>query len=134
MTADAYHITSTHPEGFGAAKAMKIALKEAETTMGDVDYINAHGTSTPMGDLSEIRAIKSLAGSTKLKTLISSTKSMTGHLLGAAGAINTVTIDPEISSAMRILLKDAVQAKVAVVLSNTFGFGGHNATLVFGAV
>jgi 3-oxoacyl-[acyl-carrier-protein] synthase II len=152
MTADAYHITSTHPEGLGAAKAMKLALQEAGTDIINVDYINAHGTSTPMGDLSEIKAIKSLAGSTKLKTLISSTKSMTGHLLGAAGAIeavicllsirdqivpptiNTENIDPEISADMRILLKDAVQAKVAVVVSNTFGFGGHNATLVFGAV
>jgi len=152
MTADAYHITSTHPEGFGAAKAMKIALKEAEANMSDVDYINAHGTSTTVGDLSETRAISSLSGSAKLKTLISSTKSMTGHLLGAAGAIeavicllairdqvipptiNTVQIDPDIPSDMRILLKDAVQAKVAMVLSNTFGFGGHNATLVFKAL
>jgi 3-oxoacyl-[acyl-carrier-protein] synthase II len=152
MTADAYHITSTHPDGFGAAKAMKIALKEAEANISDVDYINAHGTSTLVGDLSETKAIKALAGSAKLKTLISSTKSMTGHLLGAAGAIeavicllairdqiipptiNTVQIDPDIPSDMRILLKDAVQEKVAIVLSNTFGFGGHNATLVFKAL
>ncbi len=152
MTADAYHITYTHPEGIGAAKAMKIALKEAEANISDVDYINAHGTSTPVGDLSETKAIKALAGSAKLKMLISSTKSMTGHLLGAAGAIeavicllairdqiipptiNTVQIDPDIPSDMRILLKDAVQAKVVMVLSNTFGFGGHNATLVFKAL
>ncbi|MEB0249287.1 beta-ketoacyl-ACP synthase II, partial [Mucilaginibacter sp. 5B2] len=152
MTADAYHITSTHPQGFGAAKAMEIALKEARASINNVDYVNAHGTSTPMGDLSETRAIQSLAGSEKLKALISSTKSMTGHLLGAAGAIeavicllsirdqivpptiNTVNIDPEISSGIRILLKEAVQAKINTVLSNTFGFGGHNATLVFSAV
>lgn len=152
MTADAYHITATHPEGAGAAKAMKIALKEAGVSIGDVDYLNAHGTSTPVGDLSEIRAIKSLAGPANLKTFISSTKSMTGHLLGAAGAIeavicllamrdqivpptiNTVTIDPQIPPDLKIVLKEAVKAKLKVVLSNTFGFGGHNASLVFTSV
>ncbi|QHS55966.1 beta-ketoacyl-ACP synthase II [Mucilaginibacter sp. 14171R-50] len=152
MTADAYHITATHPEGAGAAKAMKIALKEAGVSIGDVDYLNAHGTSTPVGDLSEIRAIKSLAGPANLKTFISSTKSMTGHLLGAAGAIeavicllamrdqivpptiNTVTIDPQIPPDLKIVLKEAVKEKLKVVLSNTFGFGGHNASLVFTSV
>ncbi|MFF5380858.1 beta-ketoacyl-ACP synthase II [Pedobacter suwonensis] len=152
MTADAYHITSTHPEGVGASQAMKMALKEANEALDNVDYINAHGTSTPVGDISEIRAIQSLCKGNDLKAMISATKSMTGHLLGAAGAIeavicllamrdqiipptiNTTTIDPMIPEDFRIVLKDAVDAKVKTVLSNTFGFGGHNATLVFKAV
>lgn len=152
MTADAYHITSTHPEGIGAAKAMQIALKEAGLCISDVDYLNAHGTSTPVGDLSEIRAIKILAGHSELNTLISSTKSMTGHLLGAAGAIeavicllamrdqivpptiNTETIDPLIPKDLKIVVKEAVNTKLKVALSNTFGFGGHNASLVFTSV
>jgi 3-oxoacyl-[acyl-carrier-protein] synthase II len=152
MTADAYHITSTHPEGIGAAQAMKFALDEAKLSIHKVDYINAHGTSTSVGDLSEINAIKTLSESKKLKTFISATKSMTGHLLGAAGAIeavicllairdnivpptiNTTVLDPQIPDDFRIVLKDAIQIKVNTVLSNTFGFGGHNATLVFQAV
>jgi len=149
MTADAYHMTSTHPEGLGAARAMQIALKEAGITMADVDYLNMHATSTPVGDLSEIKAVVSLTGTEKTKMQIGATKSMTGHLLGAAGAIeaiicllaiqhqvlpptiNTETLDPAIPANLNIVGKHAIDHKVNVAMSNTFGFGGHNGIVMF---
>jgi len=151
-TGDAYHMTATHPEGLGAIHAMKLALKEAGLTISDVDYINPHATSTHVGDLSETKAISALTGTEKTKLHISATKSMTGHLLGAAGAvegiicllairdgvvpptINTENIDPEIPQNLNIVLKEALQKKVNVAMSNTFGFGGHNGIVVFKGV
>ena len=150
MTADAYHMTATHPQGLGASKAMSIALKEAGKTIMDVDYLNTHATSTPVGDLSEIQAVLGLTGGATPKMKISATKSMTGHLLGAAGAIeaiicllsmrdsiipatiNTTTLDPSIPENLDIVLGKAIAAKVDLTMSNTFGFGGHNGIVVFG--
>lgn len=149
MTADAYHMTATHPEGLGALQAMKRALDDAELTPQQVDYLNAHATSTPVGDLSELAAIRSLFGETPQHLSISATKSMTGHLLGAAGAIeaiasilsinngiipptiNTTNLDPAIPGGLQIVLGEAIQKKVSVAMSNTFGFGGHNGIVVF---
>nr|WP_295875578.1 beta-ketoacyl-ACP synthase II [uncultured Chitinophaga sp.] len=149
MTADAYHMTATHPEGLGAFQAMKSALQEAEINLQEVDYLNAHATSTPVGDLSEIAAITRLFGAAPDHLHISATKSMTGHLLGAAGAIeaiacvksitdgiipptiNTTTLDPQIPSSLQIVLKTAMEKNVKVAVSNTFGFGGHNGIVVF---
>lgn len=149
MTADAYHMTATHPEGLGAFQAMKSALEEAEINVQQVDYLNAHATSTPVGDLSEIAAITRLFGTAPGHLHISATKSMTGHLLGAAGAIeaiaciksitdgiipptiNTTTLDPQIPASLQIVLKTAIKKEVKVALSNTFGFGGHNGIVVF---
>jgi 3-oxoacyl-[acyl-carrier-protein] synthase II len=151
MTADAYHMTATHPEGAGALKAMQLALEDAGINKEEVDYLNAHATSTPVGDLSEINAITRLFGSNTPRLTISATKSMTGHLLGAAGAIeaiacimsirqslipptiNTKDLDPEIPSGLNILLGQTREQKVAVAMSNTFGFGGHNGIVVFRA-
>ena len=152
MTADAYHMTSTHPTGLGATQAMKIALKEAGLNILDVDYLNAHATSTPVGDLSEIQAVANLIGDQENKIKISATKSMTGHLLGAAGAIeaiiclktlqegiipptiNTSDLDASIPENLHIVVDKAIQSKVDVVMSNTFGFGGHNATVIFKSI
>jgi 3-oxoacyl-[acyl-carrier-protein] synthase II len=152
MTADAYHMTSTHPEGLGALQAMKFALEEAGLTIKDVDYLNAHATSTPVGDLSEIKAISALVGTEKNNLYISATKSMTGHLLGAAGAIeaiicllamrdsvipatiNTTELDASIPDNMNIVIGNPIQHPVKVAMSNTFGFGGHNGIVVFKAV
>jgi 3-oxoacyl-[acyl-carrier-protein] synthase II len=149
MTADAYHMTSTHPEGLGAARAMQIALKEAGITMADVDYLNMHATSTPVGDLSELKAVTSLMGTEKNNMQIGATKSMTGHLLGAAGAIeailclkaieqqvlpptiNTETLDPAVPDNLNIVGKHAIDHEVNVAMSNTFGFGGHNGIVIF---
>lgn len=149
MTADAYHMTATHPEGKGAVKAMQLAMEEAGVTIDQVDYLNPHATSTPVGDLSETKAIATLVGSGKNEVLISATKSITGHLLGAAGAIeaiislmamkyslipptiNTTVLDPEIPGNLNIVLGEARQKEVNVAMSNTFGFGGHNATVLF---
>lgn len=149
MTSDAYHMTATHPEGLGASKCMELALKEAGLTIQDVDYLNAHATSTPLGDVSETKAISKLINGADNKLHISATKSMTGHLLGAAGAIeaifsikainegvipptiNTEELDPNIPSDIEIVYKEALEKKVKVALSNTFGFGGHNASVVF---
>ena len=149
MTADAYHLTATHPEGAGAYQCMKFAIKEAGLTMQDLDYLNAHATSTPTGDLSEIKAISRLLDGNYENLHISATKSMTGHLLGAAGAIeaifcvkaindgivpptiNTENLDSAIPKGIQIVTKTAVAKKVKVALSNTFGFGGHNASVVF---
>jgi 3-oxoacyl-[acyl-carrier-protein] synthase II len=148
-TGDAYHMTATHPEGIGAIRAIQMALKEAELTIHDIDYLNPHATSTQVGDLSEIKAISSITGTDKTKMHISATKSMTGHLLGAAGAIeaiiclltirdgvvpptiNTNNIDSAIPQNLNIVLKEAIQKKVRVAMSNTFGFGGHNGIVIF---
>jgi 3-oxoacyl-[acyl-carrier-protein] synthase II len=149
MTADAYHMTATHPEGLGASHAMKLALEESGLTIHDVDYVNTHATSTPVGDLSEVNALSNLLGTAENKLLISASKSMTGHLLGAAGAIeaiisllamrdsivpptiNTDELDPAIPGNLNIVTKEAVSATVNVAMSNTFGFGGHNGIVVF---
>ena len=148
MTADAYHMTAPHPEGIGAIKAMQLALKEAGINTEDIDYLNPHATSTPMGDLVELNGINKLfKGSKNLD--ISATKSMTGHLLGAAGAaeailsikaiengiipptINLHRIDENIPKDLRIVFGEAKEKNINYALSNAFGFGGHNATVVF---
>jgi 3-oxoacyl-[acyl-carrier-protein] synthase II len=149
MTADAYHMTATHPEGLGALRAMQLALEDAGLNATQVDYLNAHATSTPVGDLSEIAAITKLFGNDPSHLHISATKSMTGHLLGAAGAIeaiacilsikhgvvpptiNTTKLDPTIPAGMQIITGQAIEKKVKVAMSNTFGFGGHNGIVVF---
>lgn len=149
MTADAYHMTSTHPEGKGAAKAMELALNEAGITINQVDYLNMHATSTPVGDLSELKAVHALTGDEKSTMKIGATKSMTGHLLGAAGAIeaiiclmaiqdqalpptiNTEILDPAVPANLNIVRGQAIEHKVNVAMSNTFGFGGHNGIVVF---
>ena len=149
MTADAYHMTSTHPEGSGALKAMQLALEDAGLNPSDVDYLNAHATSTPVGDLSEIKATTRLMEGHPSKLHISATKSMTGHLLGAAGAveaiasilsiknglipptINVTDPDPAIPAGLNIVYDGTLEKEVNVAMSNTFGFGGHNAIVVF---
>jgi 3-oxoacyl-[acyl-carrier-protein] synthase II len=149
MTADAYHIAASHPEGIGAAKAIELALEEAGLKPEDVDYLNAHATSTPVGDKSEINAIIKVFGEAPERLKITSSKSMTGHLLGAAGAvesilcikaisdgiitptINTENIDPTIPKTLNIVTGKSIKADVKVAITNSFGFGGHNATLVF---
>jgi 3-oxoacyl-[acyl-carrier-protein] synthase II len=149
MTADAYHLTATHPEGLGAKMGMQDALNDAELTLEDVDYINAHATSTPVGDISELKAITGLFGGHVKKLNVSATKSMTGHLLGAAGAIeaiacikatqedivpptiNTQVLGEGIPTDVNLTIGKAQQRKVDVAMSNTFGFGGHNAIVVF---
>ena len=149
MTADAYHLSATHPEGDGAFRAMKLALEDANLTPADVDYINAHATSTPVGDGSELIAIQNLFGEHTAKMHISGTKSQTGHLLGAAGAvegiasvmairegmipptINTTEIDPALPSGLNIVTGQPLAKTVNVAMSNTFGFGGHNGIVVF---
>ena len=151
MSADAYHITASHPEGLGAILVMKEALRDAEMKPEDIDYINVHGTSTPVGDISEAKAIKALFGDWAYKLNISSTKSMTGHLLGAAGALEAMVCvksvqedivpptinheegdnDPEIDYNMNFTFNKAQKREVRAALSNTFGFGGHNACVIF---
>jgi 3-oxoacyl-[acyl-carrier-protein] synthase II len=149
LTADAYHLTAPHPEGLGAANVMKYALQDAGLKPEDVDYVNVHGTSTPLGDIAEPLAILSVFGEHAYKLNISSTKSMHGHLLGAAGAveaiasiyailenripptINHFTPDPKIDPKLDLTLNKAKDRKVNVALSNTFGFGGHNGTIIF---
>jgi 3-oxoacyl-[acyl-carrier-protein] synthase II len=148
LTADAYHLTAPHPEGLGARNVMKLAIEDAGLEPKDVDYINVHGTSTPLGDISETKAILSVFGEHAYKLNISSTKSMTGHLLGAAGAIEAIAAimavvhdivpptinykvpDPDIDHKLNLTLNKAQNRKVNVALSNTFGFGGHNASIV----
>jgi len=148
-TADAYHMTGTHPEGLGAALAMREALREAGLQPSDVDYLNVHATSTPIGDVSEAKAIATVFGPNPERLHISATKSMTGHLLGAAGAIEGVagilamqhncippTInlrdrDEHVPAGFNLTPNVAVETTVDVVMSNTFGFGGHNAIVVF---
>lgn len=149
LSSDAYHITAPHPEGIGARNVMIEALKDAELKPEDVDYINVHGTSTPLGDIAETIAIKSVFGEHAYGLNISSTKSMTGHLLGAAGAveaiacimavkndivpptINHFTDDPEIDSKLNLTFNKPQKRTVNVALSNTFGFGGHNTSAIF---
>lgn len=149
MTADAYHMTAPLPDGEGAAHAMKLALEEAQLHPDQVDYINPHATSTPVGDLCEIKAIQSVFGESPQRLSISATKSMTGHLLGGAGAIEAVisikaineniipptinieNIDPEMPQGIHIVQKEAISKEVNIAMSNSFGFGGHNAIVIF---
>ncbi len=150
MSADAYHITATHPEGLGAKLGMQNALNDAGMKPEDIDYINLHGTSTPVGDRSEAQAIVELFGEHAYKMNLSSTKSMTGHLLGAAGALEAVLsikalengivpptinhdeddLDPEIDYNLNFTFNKAQEREINAVLSNTFGFGGHNASII----
>jgi 3-oxoacyl-[acyl-carrier-protein] synthase II len=149
MSADAYHITAPHPEGLGALNVMKNVLRDAGIKPEEVDYINVHGTSTPLGDVSEVKAIQTVFGDHAYKLNISSTKSMTGHLLGAAGAIEAVaailaiqhsvvpptinhfTDDESFDSGLNFTFNKAQEREVNVALSNTFGFGGHNTSIIF---
>lgn len=149
MSADAYHMTAPHPEGKGAIISMRQALEDAGVGVEDVDYLNAHGTSTPLGDLAELSAVQGLFGDAAYKMNISSTKSMTGHLLGATAAvealacifaitkgiipptINVEEVDPQIDPKLNLTLREAQRRDVKVAMSNTFGFGGHNSTVVF---
>jgi len=149
MSADAHHITAPHPEGLGALNVMKNALSDAEMSPEEIDYINVHGTSTPLGDISETKAIKGVFGEHAYKLNISSTKSMTGHLLGAAGAIEAIatilsvqndvvpptinhfTDDSEVDNNLNFTFNKAQKREVRAALSNTFGFGGHNASVIF---
>lgn len=146
-SADAHHLTAPHPEGAGAVNAMQSAMRQAGITPDRIDYINTHGTATPLGDLAEIKAIKKVLGEHAYKTSISSTKSMTGHLLGAAGVVESITcllamehqlvpptinietLDPEID--VDVTPNKAKEKSIEYVLNNGFGFGGHNATLIF---
>ena len=148
MTADANHITAPHPEGLGARNVMRIALQDAEMNPDEIDYVNVHGTSTPLGDVAETKAIISVFGENAYKLNISSTKSMTGHLLGAAGAIeamaailavkndiipptiNHFTDDPALDNKLNFTFGSAQKRVVRAALSNTFGFGGHNASVI----
>ena len=150
LSADAYHLTASHPEGLGAILVMQNALEDAGLTPDAIDYINVHGTSTPIGDISEVRAIKQVFGDHAYELNISSTKSMTGHLLGAAGAVEALasvlavkndivptTInhaegddDPEIDYKLNFTFNKAQKRTVRAALSNTFGFGGHNASVI----
>lgn len=151
MSADAYHLTASHPEGLGAKLVMQNALDDAGMNPEDIDYINVHGTSTPVGDLSEVKAIQEVFGEHAYKLNISSTKSMTGHLLGAAGAVEAIACiltikngivpptinheeddkDENIDYSLNFTFNKAQQREVNVALSNTFGFGGHNACVIF---
>jgi 3-oxoacyl-[acyl-carrier-protein] synthase II len=148
LTADAFHMTAPHPEGLGARNVMKLAIEDAGLTVADIDYINVHGTATPLGDISETKAIAEVFGEYAYKLNISSTKSMTGHLLGAAGAIEAITTimavvndivpptinftvpDPDIDQNLNLTLNKSQNRKVNAAISNTFGFGGHNASVV----
>ena len=150
-SADAYHITASHPEGLGAKLVMQAALEDAQMKPEDIDYINVHGTSTHVGDISEAKAIKEVFGDAAYKLNISSTKSMTGHLLGAAGAVEAMACvlsvkndiipptinheegdeDPEIDYKLNFTFNKAQEREVRAAMSNTFGFGGHNACVIF---
>ena len=148
LTADAHHITAPHPEGLGAINAMKLALEDANMNPEDIDYVNVHGTSTPLGDIAETKAIKEVFGKHAYALNISSTKSMTGHLLGAAGAIEAIacvkaiekniipptinfeTEDENIDYNLNLTLNKAEKRTVNAALSNTFGFGGHNTSII----
>ena len=150
MSADAHHLTASHPEGLGAKLVMLNALEDAEMKPEDIDYINVHGTSTPVGDVSECKAIKEVFGEHAYKLNISSTKSMTGHLLGAAGAVEAIACtlaiqndivpptinhtegdnDENIDYDMNYTFNKAQKRTVNAALSNTFGFGGHNACVI----
>jgi 3-oxoacyl-[acyl-carrier-protein] synthase II len=148
LGADAYHMTAPHPDGLGAANVMRAALEDAELSIHDIDYINVHGTSTPIGDPQEIKAIQTVFGEDAYRLNISSTKSMTGHLLGAAGAIEAIasimavrtdiipptinhfTDDPVFDPKLNLTFNKAQKRTVRAALSNTFGFGGHNASVI----
>ena len=148
LTADAYHMTAPHPEGLGAKNVMKLAIADAGLKPEDIDYINVHGTSTPLGDISETKAIVDVFGEHAYKLNISSTKSMTGHLLGAAGAIEAIATimaikndivpptinfkepDADIDQKLNLTLNKAQSRKINFAISNTFGFGGHNASVI----
>lgn len=150
LSADAYHLTATHPEGLGAKLVMENALEDAQMKPEDIDYINVHGTSTPVGDISEVKAIKEVFGKHAKKLNISSTKSMTGHLLGATGALEAAACilaikegivpptinfaegdeDPEIDYTLNYTFNKAQKREINAALSNTFGFGGHNASMI----
>ena len=149
MSADAYHMTAPHPEGLYAAKVMSNCLEDAGISADEVDHLNVHGTSTPLGDVAELRAVTKVFGEHAYNIQINSTKSMTGHLLGAAGiveaiaALNTIvhgivpptinhfTDDENIDSKLNLTFNEAVKKDVKVAMSNTFGFGGHNACVLF---
>lgn len=149
MSADAYHMTAPHPEGKGAMISMREALRDAQMQAGDIDYVNAHGTSTPLGDLAEIKAVQGVFGDHAYDMNISSTKSMTGHLLGGTAAIealacvmavdrgivpptiNVENPDPQIDPRLNLTLGKAQRREVRSALSNTFGFGGHNSSIIF---
>ena len=148
MSGDAYHMTAPHPEGIGARNTMLAALEDAEIKPTDIDYVNVHGTSTPLGDIAEIKAIEAVFGDHSYKLNISSTKSMTGHLLGAAGAIEAIacvlsvqndvvpptinhfTDDPELDPKLNFTFNKAQKRIVNIAISNTFGFGGHNTSVI----
>lgn len=148
-TADAHHITAPHPEGLGAGNVMRIALEDAGLNPEDIDYINVHGTSTPLGDIAEVKAIQQVFGDHAYHLNISSTKSMTGHLLGAAGAVESIagilaiqhgfipptinhfTDDPELDAKLNLTFNEAQEREVKAILCNTFGFGGHNSSVIF---
>lgn len=149
MSADAYHMTAPHPEGLGVIRCMNWALEEANLSINDIDYINVHGTSTPLGDIAELKAIQAVFGEQAYKLNISSTKSMTGHLLGGAGAVEAVasvmamhhgivpptinhfTDDENIDPKLNLTFNTAQKRDIKVAISNTFGFGGHNASVIF---
>ena len=148
MSGDAYHMTAPHPEGIGARNTMLAALEDAEIEATEIDYINVHGTSTPLGDVAEVKAIQAVFGDHAYKLNISSTKSMTGHLLGAAGAIEAIacilavqndivpptinhfTDDPALDNKLNLTFNQAQKRVVNIALSNTFGFGGHNTSVI----
>ena len=152
VSADAYHLTAPHPEGLGAYNVMKKTLKQAKKEYNEIDYINVHGTSTQLGDVTEINAIKKLFGESVYNINISSTKSMTGHLLGAAGAIESIAtilaiqnncipptinldnLDPKLDAKINYTANQFQKRKVTNALCNTFGFGGHNASILFSAL
>ena len=147
-SADAHHITAPHPDGLGATNVMRCALEDAGMSPDEIDYVNVHGTSTPLGDVAEVKAVENVFGEHRYKLNISSTKSMTGHLLGAAGVIeslaclmsitdgvvpptiNNKEFDDNIDSKLNLTLNKAEKRKVRAALSNTFGFGGHNASVI----
>jgi 3-oxoacyl-[acyl-carrier-protein] synthase II len=148
MSGDAYHMTAPHPEGIGARNTMLAALEDAEIAPDAIDYINVHGTSTPLGDIAEVKAIQAVFGAHAYELNISSTKSMTGHLLGAAGAIEAIacvlavkndmvpptinhfTDDPEIDPKLNFTFNTPQKRTIQYALSNTFGFGGHNTSVI----
>ncbi len=150
MSADGYHMTAPHPEGLGALNVMKNCLRDAKMNADQIDYVNVHGTSTPLGDVAELKAVTAVFGDHAYKLNVSSTKSMTGHLLGGAGAIealacvlavrenlipptiNHFTDDPEIDAKLNLTFNAAQEREVKFALSNTFGFGGHNASVILG--
>lgn len=151
LTSDAYHMTAPEPEGLGAEKVMRMAIEDANITPNNIDYINTHGTSTPLGDIAEVKAIKAVFGEHVYNMNLSSTKSMTGHMIGGTGAVEALAsimalkdgiipptinhadddMDEEIDSRINFTFNEAQKRKIRYALSNTFGFGGHNATLIF---